>query len=49
MNISSTLGVIAALAILVFGILTSTNNPMVFLDIHGIVIVIGGNAAAALM
>lgn len=49
MNISSTLGVIAALAILVFGILTSTKNPMVFLDIHGIVIVIGGTAAAALM
>lgn len=49
MNISSVLGVLAALAILVFGILTSTKNPIVFLDVHGIVIVIGGTAAASLM
>lgn len=49
MNFSSIFGVIAALTVLVFGITTSTKTPQVFLDVHGILIVIGGTAAAALM
>jgi chemotaxis protein MotA len=49
MNLSSVLGVIAALLVLVFGIVTSTNNPKIFLDMHGILIVFGGTAAAAMM
>jgi chemotaxis protein MotA len=49
MNISSILGVIASLIVLVVGIATSTKSPKVFLDPHGILIVLGGTAAAALM
>ncbi len=49
MNISAVLGVIAALGVLIFGIATSAQSPMVFLDLHGILIVFGGTAAAALM
>lgn len=49
MNFSSLLGVAAALFVLVFGIITSSKSPVVFLDTHGILIVFGGTAAAALM
>lgn len=49
MNISSVLGVIGALAVLIFGVATSAKSPLVFLDVHGILIVFGGTAAAALM
>ncbi len=49
MNISSIIGVIAALLVLVLGIVTSSKSAMVFLDPHGILIVFGGTAAAALM
>lgn len=49
MNFSSLIGVIAALIVLVLGIITSSKNPIVFLDAHGILIVFGGTAAAALM
>lgn len=49
MNFSSILGVIAAAAVLAFSILTSTKNPKVFADVHGIVIVIGGTLTVALL
>lgn len=49
MNLSSVLGVVSALFILVFGVITSSKSPKVFLDMHGILIVFGGTAAAALM
>lgn len=49
MNISSIIGVIAALTVLILGVATSSKTPMVFLDPHGILIVIGGTAAAGLM
>ncbi len=49
MNFSSIAGVVAALLVLLFGILTSSKSAMVFLDPHGILIVVGGTAAAALM
>lgn len=49
MNFSSLSGLIAALGILIFGIFGSSASPKVFLDVHGILIVFGGTAAAALM
>ncbi|MGE5087320.1 MAG: motility protein A [Bacillota bacterium] len=49
MNISSILGVIAALTVLILGIVTSSKSALIFLDPHGILIVFGGTAAAALM
>lgn len=49
MNFSSVFGVLAALGVLLTGILTLNVSPKVFLDPHGILIVIGGTAAAALM
>ncbi len=49
MNISSVIGVIAALLVLLLGIFTSSASSRVFLDPHGILIVFGGTAAAALM
>ena len=49
MNYSSLLGVAAALAVLIISILTSSKNSIVFLDPHGILIVLGGTAAAGLM
>lgn len=49
MNIAGLLGLIAAIAITSFSILDSTSNPKIFLDIHGIVIVIGGTITVALL
>jgi chemotaxis protein MotA len=49
MNISSIVGVIAALAVLTVAVLTSSKSAHVFLDPHGILVVIGGTAAAGLM
>jgi chemotaxis protein MotA len=49
MNFSSIIGVLAALAVLVGAIFGSSDNARVFLDPHGILIVIGGTMAAGLM
>lgn len=49
MNFSSVLGVMSALAVLVISILTATKSSKIFLDPHGILIVLGGTAAAGLM
>ncbi len=49
MNFSSILGVISALTVLTVSIMTSSKNAKVFLDPHGILVVIGGTTAAALM
>lgn len=49
MNFSSVLGVITAMLVLFFGIVTSSKSAKIFLDPHGILIVFGGTAAAALM
>ncbi|MBC7754029.1 MAG: MotA/TolQ/ExbB proton channel family protein [Moraxellaceae bacterium] len=49
MNISSVIGVVVALIVLIVSIMTSSKSAMVFLDPHGILIVIGGTAAAAMM
>lgn len=49
MNTSGILGILAAIGIAGFAILASTNNPMIFADIHGIVIVLGGTITVALL
>jgi chemotaxis protein MotA len=49
MNISSLIGVISALVVFFTAIFTSTQSREVFLDSHGILIVIGGTAAASLI
>jgi chemotaxis protein MotA len=49
MNFSSIIGVISALGVLVGAILMSSKSSKVFLDPHGILIVLGGTAAAGLM
>ena len=49
MNISSLIGIVCALAVFVISILTSTSTWGIFLDPHGILIVIGGTIAASLI
>lgn len=49
MNFSSILGVMASLTVLVISIMTSSKSAKVFLDPHGILVVIGGTVAAGLM
>lgn len=49
MNISSIVGVISALIVLIIAVFTSSKQSSVFLDPHGILIVLGGTAAAGLM
>lgn len=49
MNVSSIIGVISALIVLTVSVLTSSKSAKVFLDVHGILIVIGGTAAAGMM
>ena len=49
MNISSILGVLAALGVFIAALLTATESWQIFLDRHAILIVIGGTAAASLI
>ena len=49
MNFSSLIGILAALGVMVTAVATSSRSAKVFLDPHGILIVLGGTAAAALM
>jgi chemotaxis protein MotA len=49
MNFSTLLGVVAALAVVSIAVLTSTKSATIFLDFHGILVVIGGTAAVGLM
>ncbi|CAN5679903.1 MotA/TolQ/ExbB proton channel family protein [soil metagenome] len=49
MNVSASLGVLAALGVLIASVLTAGKSPMVFLDPHGILVVFGGTIAAGLM
>ena len=49
MNLSSILGIAAALLVLLVSVFTSTSNSKIFLDPHGILIVIGGTAAAGML
>lgn len=49
MNFAAILGYLTAFAVLAFSILTSVKEPKIFADVHGIVLVIGGTVAVALM
>jgi chemotaxis protein MotA len=49
MNFAGILGVLAAISVTSFAILDSTKNPKIFLDPHGIIIVIGGTITVALL
>lgn len=49
MNFAGILGALCALSIAAFAILDSTKNPKIFLDVHGIVLVIGGTITVALL
>jgi chemotaxis protein MotA len=49
MNISSLVGVTAAMTVLFLAVSTATKSYKVFLDAHAILVVIGGTAAASLM
>lgn len=49
MNLSTLIGIIAAIAVFIGSILTSSNNSKIFLNMHALVIVIGGTFAAALI
>ncbi len=49
MNFSGLLGILAAIGVTSYAILDSTKNPKIFLDPHGIIIVIGGTVTVALI
>lgn len=49
MNLSGILGIITAIGVAAFTVVTATDSATVFLDIHGIVIVIGGTVAVTLL
>jgi chemotaxis protein MotA len=49
MNMSSIFGIIAALVVFSVALFTSTSSYGIFLDVHAILIVLGGTAAAALI
>ncbi len=49
MNFAALMGTFLGIAVTAFAILTSTQNPAVFADVHGIVIVIGGTVTVALL
>jgi chemotaxis protein MotA len=46
---SATLGVMIAMVIGVFTLMTTTDNPMSFLNVHGLLIVIGGTFSVAII
>ena len=49
MNISNLFGTLCALTVLGFAVATSSKTPKVFLDPHGILVVIGGTMSAAFL
>jgi chemotaxis protein MotA len=49
MNLSTLFGIVSAIAVMTTAILTSSKSIGIFLDFHGILIVFGGTAAAALL
>lgn len=49
MNFAGIVGALCALSIAAFAILDSAKNPRIFLDPHGIVLVIGGTLTVALL
>jgi chemotaxis protein MotA len=49
MNLAGVIGTLSAVAVTAYAILDSTKNPKIFLDAHGIIIVVGGTVTVALM
>jgi len=49
MNISLVLGLIIAVAVVYLGAIKSVSDPMIFLDPHALLLVLGGTLAAALI
>ena len=49
MSLSSLLGVIFGLVLVVGAIIFATSNPFIYLDWHAFLIVFGGSVAAAFM
>lgn len=49
MNFSSIIGIVAAVSVFVISLLTATSSWGIFLDPHGILIVLGGTMAASLV
>ena len=49
MNFAAIIGVLAGIAITAYTVLTAADNPSVFIDAHGIVIVLGGTVTVALL
>ncbi len=49
MNIAALFGIVVGLGMTIFAIMGSAKNPIIFLDPHGIVIVIGGTLTVALL
>ncbi|ASD65031.1 motility protein A [Bdellovibrio bacteriovorus] len=49
MNLAGLLGILAAVGIAVYSILDSTKNPIVFANVHAVVLVVGGTITVALL
>lgn len=49
MNFAGIIGVLGALSVAAYTVLTSADSPQIFLDEHGIVIVLGGTFAVAFL
>jgi chemotaxis protein MotA len=49
MNFSTLIGIIAALAVFGMGVVTSTSNTQIFLNVHAILVVVGGTAAVGII
>ncbi len=49
MNKAGLIGLITALGIITFAILDTAKNPAIFMDVHGIVLVLGGTITVALL
>lgn len=49
MNIATFLGTIVGIAVVAYTVLSSADNPAIFADVHGIVIVIGGTITVTLL
>lgn len=48
-NKSATLGLVVAVLVVFYGVIHPAKNPKIFLDLHAILIVLGGTGAAALL
>ena len=49
MNLNALLGLLAAISIVWFGVVSPASNPSIFVDHHALILVFGGTIAAALL